>query len=187
MNNTLTVKVDEALKAKFDNGDQNFKVGGVFGIQHIRNGEVIAEEAYPNLVVNEGLDYILDAALSGGSQTTTFYIGIYKNNYTPIASNVMATFAGSGVANEISAEIDESVRQTWTDAGVSSRSVTNSASPAVFTANATVAVYGAFLSTNNTLGGTTGKLVAATKFASVRNLLDTDTLNVTYTFTIADA
>lgn len=187
MKDTLTIKIDDALKAKFDSGEQNFKVGGVFGIQHIRNGEVIAEEAYPNIVVNEGLDYILDAALSGGAQTTTFYVGIYKNNYTPIATNVMATFAGSGVANEVITEIDEAVRQSWTDAGVTSRTVTNSASPAVFTANATVAVYGAFLSTNNTLGGTTGKLVAATRFSAVRNLEDTDTLNVTYTFTIADA
>lgn len=187
MNTNLQVQVDEALKAKFDSGDTNFKVGGVFGIQHIRNGEVIHEEAVPNIVVNEGLDYILDAALSGGAQTVAFYIGIFENNYTPQATNVMATFAGAGVAGEITTAIDEGSRPAWTEAGVTSRTITNSASPASFTANATVSSYGAFLSTNNTLGGTSGILIAASRFSAVRNLVATDVLNVTYTLTIADA
>ena len=37
------------------------------------------------------------------------------------------------------------------------------------------------------MGGTTGTLMAASRFTSVRNLLDTDVLNITYTLTIADA
>ena len=51
----------------------------------------------------------------------------------------------------------------------------------------TVSAYGAFMASINTLGGTTGTLLAASKFASVRNLLATDVLNITYTLTIADA
>ena len=109
---------------------------------------------------------------------TNFYIGIYKNNYTLVAGDVASTFAGAGVANEISTEIDETTRPVWTEAGVTSKTITNSASPAAFTANTTVSAYGAFLISNNTLGGTTGKLVAASKFSAVRNLVDTDVLNV---------
>ena len=90
-------------------------------------------------------------------------------------------------AGEVTAEVDEATRQAWSEAGVASKVLTNTASPAVFTANASIGAYGAFLSSTNTKGSTSGKLIAASKFSSVRNLLNTDTLNVTYTLTIADA
>lgn len=187
MNKNLQITVDEALQAKLDSGDTGFKVGGVFSIEQVRDGEVIYSEVSPNIVVNAGLDYILDAALSAGTRPATFYLGIYKNNYTPQATNVMSTFTGAGVANEVVTEINEAARQAWVEAGVSARTITNSASPAVFTANGTVAVYGAFLTTDSTKGGTAGTLIAASKFATVRNLVATDVLNITYTLTIADA
>ena len=188
MKQELNIQVSDALKAKFNEGDKDgLRIGGVFTVEHIRNGEVIGSEVVPNIVTNEGLDYILDCAMSNGTQNATHYIGIFSNNYTPQAANVMATFAGVGVANEITTEVDEINRPTWVEPGVSAQTITNSASPAVFTANTTVSAYGAFLSSDNTLDGTTGVLVAASKFAAVRNLLNTDTLNVTYTLNIADA
>lgn len=161
--------------------------GGYFTIEHIRDGKVIHTERVGNIVVDEGLDHLLDVSLSNATQNATWYIGIYKNNYTPVSTVTAATIAGAGVANEITTEVDETARPTWTEAGVATQSITNSASPAVFTANTTVDAYGAFLISNNTMGGTTGVLMAAAKFAAVRNLLSTDTLNVTYTLNIADA
>lgn len=187
MKTDLNVNVDKDLAEAWESGKANrFSVGGVFTVTHLRNGEVIDTIHSPNIVVNEGLDYILDAALSNATQETAFYIGIYKNNYTPQATNSMATFAGAGVAGEANSEIDESARQAWTEAGVSSRTITNSASPAEFTANTSVSIYGAFLATDNTLGGTSGTLIAASKFGAVRNLEDDDVLSVTYTLSIAD-
>ena len=187
MKHELNVVVDEALQAKFDKGDTNFRVGGVFAVEHIRDGEVIGSEVMPNIVTNEGLDYFLDVSMSGAAQNVTHYIGIYSNNYTPQATDVMSTFAGAGVAGEITTAVDEAVRQTWVEPGIGPQSITNTASPAVFTANTTVSAYGAFLSSNSTMAGTAGVLVAASKFAAVRSLLNTDTLNVTYTLNIADA
>lgn len=182
----VDIKVSDDLRKALEEGE-GVKAGGFFTVQHIRNGEVIDEFDSGNIVVDEGLNHILDVALSNGTQNTTWYIGIFKNNYTPVAGSVASTFAGVGVANEVTTEIDEVSRPQWVDAGVSAKSVTNSASPAVFTANTTVSVYGAFLISNNTLGGTTGVLAAASKFAAVRNLLSTDVLNITYTLNIADA
>lgn len=186
METNFKTRITDALRKKLENGD-DFRAGGYFTIQHIRDGKVIHEEDSPNIVVDEGLTYILDVALSNGTQNANHYIGIFKNNYTPVAGDVAATFAGAGVANEVTTEINEATRPAWTEAGVTSKTITNSASPAAFTANATVSVYGAFLISNNTKGGTTGKLIAASKFAAVRNLVSTDVLNVTYTLTIADA
>lgn len=184
--NKVEIQVSEDLREALEKGE-GVKAGGVFTVEHIRNGEVIDVIHSPNIVVDEGLNHILDVALSNGAQSTTWYVGIFKNNYTPVAGDVAATFAGSGVANEVITEVDETSRPQWVDAGVSSKTVTNSASPAVFTANQSVAVYGAFLISNATMGGTTGVLCAASKFAAVRNLLNTDVLNITYTLNIADA
>ncbi len=164
-------------------------VGGVFHFEQVRDGKVIDEWDEHNIVVDEGLNHILDVGLSNGSQNTTWYVGIFKNNYTPVAGDVASTFAGSGVANEIVAttDVSETVRETWTDGGVSAKSVDNSASPASYTAAAGLSIYGAFLISNNTIGGLTGTLFAASKFAAVRTLIATDVLNITYTLTAADA
>lgn len=182
----INVNVSPELLKAYEDGSE-FKAGGYFTVEHVRNGEVIHSEDSPNIVVDEGLTYILDTSLSGGTQKTSWYIGIFKNNYTPVAGDTASTFAGAGVANEVSTEVDETARPAWTEAGVSSKTITNSASPAVFTANASVSVYGAFLISDSTMGGAIGTLCAASKFASVRNMLNTDVLNITYTLTIADA
>jgi len=165
--------------------EQNTKmrVAGYFNYEHIRDGKVIDSWQEPNLVVDEGLNYALDASFSGGTPITTWYVGVYKNNYTPIAGNVASTFAGAGIANEATTEYDEATRPGWTEAGVSAKTITNSASPAVFTFNTGVTVYGAFLISANTKGGLTGTLAAASKFTSSRAMLAADVLNVTYTLT----
>ena len=164
-----------------------FKIGGTFSYEHIRDGEVIDKWEEPNIVVDEGLEYALDSAFSAGTQITAWYIGLFKNNYTPIAGNVAATFWGAGVANEVTTEYSESTRPAWTEAGVTSKTLTNSASVAVFTFASPVSVYGAGLVSTNTKGGTSGKLAAASKFSSVRSMLASDVLNVTYSLTIATA
>ena len=159
------------------------KVAGIFRYEHIRDGEVIDTWEEPNLVVDEGLNYALDAAFSGGTPITTWYVTLFKNNYTPIAANVAATFFGAGVANETTTEYTEATRPAWTEAGVSAKTITNSASPATFTFGTGVTVYGAALVSTNTKGGTTGTLGAASKFSSARVMLVSDLLNVTYTLT----
>jgi hypothetical protein len=65
--------------------------------------------------------------------------------------------------------------------------VTNSASPASFSINGTATVGGAFLTSNNTKGGTTGTLFSAADFGSPgdRSVVNGDTLSVTYTFSLA--
>jgi len=167
------------------NEDLKLKIGGIFTCEHVRDGKVIDTWQEPNLVVDEGLNYALDAAFSGGTPITTWYVGLFKNNYTPIAANVAATFPGAGVANEATTEYSEATRPTWTEAGVVTKTITNSATPAVFTFASGITIYGAFLVSTSTKGGTTGKLGAASKFASARVMLTADVLNVTYTLTIS--
>jgi hypothetical protein len=64
--------------------------------------------------------------------------------------------------------------------------ITNSGSVAVFSVNGTTTVGGAFLTSDNTKGGTTGILFSASDFTSPgdRSVVSGDTLNVTYTFSL---
>ena len=61
-------------------------LGGVFKGQHIRDGKVIDEWEDPNLVVNEGLNHVLNTVFHGGTPITTWYLGIFEGNYTPGAT-----------------------------------------------------------------------------------------------------
>lgn len=150
-----------------------------------KHGREKWRDTIENIVVNAGLDYALDAALSGGSPITSWYIGLLSSSPTVAAGDTMASHGGW---TEVQA-YDESTREAWTDGGVSARSVDNSGSPAEFTISTdSTDVGGAFLTSVSTKGGTTGTLYAAGAFtAGNKSLDDGDTLTVTATFTNAAA
>jgi hypothetical protein len=77
-------------------------------------------------------------------------------------------------------------RVTWTPGAPAGGSVDNSASVAAFSVNATDWIFGAFLVSNNTKGGTTGTLYGAGVNSSgiARQVVNGDTLNVTITCTV---
>lgn len=162
------------------NEDSKLKIAGAFTYQHLRDGVVIDEWKENNLVVDEGLTYILGTALDGATvNIPSFYIGIYSGNYTPISSDTAANIATN--STEVTAAYSETTRVPWVEAGVASLTVGNTASPAVFTFTAaTTDIYGAFLVSTSVKGGTLGTLISASKFATSRTMLVTDVLNVTY-------
>lgn len=140
-----------------------------------------------NLVVNVGLKDMNDKYFLGSSYTAAWYLGLYgaASSNNPAAGDTMSSHAGW---TEVTA-YDEANRQTCTFAAASTADpsvITNSASPAVFTMNATTTVGGAFLTTSNTKGGTTGILFSAADFQSPgdRSVVDNDTITLTYTFNL---
>lgn len=145
-----------------------------------------AEES--NLVVNVGLQYMAGTALTSTAQITAWYIGLYGAgaSNTPAAGDTSASHAGWTEVTPYS----NATRPAATFAAATAANpsvVTNSASVAVFTINATSTVGGAFLISNSTKGGTTGTLFSAADFQSPgdRSVVSGDTLNVTYTFSLA--
>lgn len=164
------------------------KAGGVFTIQcRDKDGLLKWETSKHNLVVNEGLKFMNDKFFTGSAYTAAWYIGLYGAgaSNTPAAGNTMASHAGW---TEVTA-YSQSTRPVATFAAASLADpsvITNSASPAVFSINATTTVGGAFLTTDNTKGGTTGTLFSAADFAAPgdRSVVSGDTLNVTYSFSL---
>ena len=148
-----------------------------------KNGKLKWKDTIKNLVVNEGLDDVLDQYLKGSAYTAAHYVGLTAGTPSVAAGDTMASHAGW---TEVVA-YDEAVRQDATWGTVSSQSVNNGSNKAVFTisTNATT-IGGCFLTTNSTKSGSTGTLYGGGAFtAGNKSLDDDDVLNVTITATAA--
>lgn len=135
-----------------------------------------------NLVVNVGLDHILDVELHNATQVATWYVGI-KNAGAAAAGDTMASHAGWTE----NTNYDEATRPEYEEAAASGQSITNSANKATFTIDTDAqTIAGAFLVSNSTKGGSTGTLLCVDDFASSKSCDDNDVLEVTYTISAAD-
>ena len=145
------------------------------------DGNIKWVEEVHDIIVNVGLDDILDKYYKGSAYTAAFYVGLTDGTPTVAAGDTMASHAGWV---EVTA-YDEGVRQDLTLGSVSSQSVDNTASKAVFTISSdSTTVGGGFIATDDTKGGSTGTLTGAAAFtAADKSLDDNDTLTVTVTLT----
>lgn len=152
--------------------------------QIIRKGQVIEEFEFENLVVDQGLNYALNASFGQTSALTSWYIGLFEGNYTPVAGVTAATIAG--LSTETTA-YTSATRPAWTTVASTAKQLTNGASRASFTFNATKTIYGAFLASSSTKSGTSGTLFSAARFTTAKTVDADDELLVTYVLTAADA
>jgi len=162
---------------------------GMFEIKcHDKDGNLKWEAQSKNLVVNVGLQYMAGSALTSVAQITTWYIGLYGAgaSNTPAAGDTMSSHAGW---TEVVAYSNATrVAATFATATTANPSVvTNTASPATFNINGTTTVGGAFLTSGSAKSGTAGTLFSAADFGSPgdRSVVNSDTLSVTYTFSLA--
>jgi hypothetical protein len=162
--------------------------GGVFHFKcYDKDGNLKWEDKAHNLVVNEGLEAMNNEFFAGSGYTATWYLGLVDNSPSPsyAAGDTMASHAG-WVENE---DYSELVRQTCTFGAASNADpsvIDNSGSPAVFSIDATATIAGAFLTDDDTKGGTSGLLFSASTFQAPgsRAVVSGDTLNVTYEFSL---
>jgi len=158
-----------------------------------KNGNLKWTAESKNLVVNVGLQYMAGTALDGTTaRVTAWFLGLYgaASSNTPANGDTMASHAGwTEVAPYSNATRVAATFAIATTANPSE--VTNSASPAVFNINATATVGGAFLTSQSAKtpnsGFNTGTLFSAADFggAGDRSVVNSDTLSVTYTFSLA--
>lgn len=150
-------------------------------------GNIVAESEWENIVVNDGLDYLLEVGLCGHTQIFPWYIGLTDGTPTVNAADTPASHAGW---TEVTG-YDEATRQEWIpdSSDVSDQSVDNASNPATFTiTNNGTTIGGAGLFSNNTKGGSTGRLYAAGAFTGGDVTLSAgSTLEVQATFTEAAA
>ncbi len=162
---------------------------GVYTMQCFdKDGNLKWEAECPNLVVNEGLQDMNNKYFLGSAYTATWYIGLYGSgaSNSPAAGDTMASHAGWTEVVPYS-QTTRPACTFGTPTTANPSVATNSASPAVYSINATSTVGGAFLVSDNTKSGSTGTLYSASDFTSPgdRSVVSGDTLNVTYTLSLA--
>ena len=149
-------------------------INGVFKVS--KRGEV--EECSPNLVVDEGLDYILNAAIGDASVISTWYIAPFSGDVTVLATWTAADFASAATEWTL---YTPATRPEWVSGVVASGGVDSFVSKAEFTSTAdTQTVRGAALISSSTKSNTAGTLIAASRFPSDKNLDTGEILDVGY-------
>lgn len=168
--------------------EEGVGAGGVYTLQCFdKEGVLKWETKSHNLVVNVGLQDMNTKYFSGSAYTAAWFIGLITgpgSGTTFSATDTIASKAWTENTGYSNATRPSATFGTATTADPSV--ISNSASPASFSINATSVIAGAFLVSNNTKGGTTGILFSASDFQSPgdRSVVSGDTLNVTYTFNL---
>ncbi len=144
------------------------------------DGNLIHTEEWQNLIVNAGLNQLLDGGLAGAGP---WYLGLTDGAPTVAPGDTLASHVGWAEVTGY----DEAGRQAWTAGAVTGQAVNNTASAAVFTiTNNSTTIGGAFLTDNATKSGTSGLLFAAGAFTQGDVMLPAGaTITVTAEFTQA--
>jgi len=154
--------------------DSKILAQGVFRY-NIRGQE---EEFSNNLVVNEGLDYLLGAAVSGTSTISNWFIAVFSGDVSVQASWTGANFPAG--ATEFT-DYGSATRPSWGKGAVASGGVDSFSNKAAFVSTVDGAVLrGAALISASGKGSTTGTLMAASRFTSDKNLDTGEILDVGY-------
>ena len=155
-------------------------------IAELRDADGVLKEAFEvdNIVVDEGLNNVLNAALRNSGAQTAWYLGLYAGAYTPVATEIAATVAAS--AHEF-VGYTGGARPQWRPAAAAAKAVTSAAQPAVFTFNANASINGAFLISSSQLSGTSGVLMSIAAFGSAKAVTAGDQLTLTYVMSAASS
>jgi len=160
---------------------------GLVTCEHFRNNELIHRQTGSNIFTTEGMAMILNSIFKAVAVNAVIYCGIFKTDVTPLVTHTAAAQLGTGgtYGECLDADYDSPAtnKPVYTIATTATAVCTNTASKATFVMNASITVYGAFLSTAAAKTATSGTLICAKKFTASRAVIADDELAVTYQIT----
>ncbi len=164
------------------------RLGGEFKFECFRpDGSLRWSETAHNLVVNDGLQHILDILfVSATTQIDPWYIGLIDGAAsaasTPAATDTMASHSLWTEEDDYS----QATRVVFTEARTA-QSVDNVGNEATFSIDTdSQVIEGGFLTSDNTKMGSSGTLLCVVLLASEKSADNGDSVVATYTFTSAD-
>lgn len=153
---------------------------GRFRVELWRDGKCVHGEDVPNDITNAGKNALFEIMFHDGTQiaNSAWCIGLISSSgYSALsASDTMASHSGWTEFTSYS----ESTRVAWGAGAAASQSITN-ASPATFDITGSGTVKGIFVTSQNTISGTTGTLWSTALFSADVPVSNGDQLRVTYT------
>ncbi len=153
-------------------------IGGYFEVS--KRGE--EAEVSRNLVVDEGLTYVLRAAVGETGGISSWYVGLFTNDVAVTGTWTAATFTAT--AGEWT-NYDEASRPAWSNSAVASQGTDSFASKASFTSSADAqTVRGGAILSASAKSSTAGVLFAASRLSSDKILATGEILDVGYGLTL---
>ena len=154
-------------------------LAGRYHAEHFRDGKLIDEWDFDNIITNQGLVTMLNMMFAGGSVVTNWYLGLFSNNYTPVATDTASSIVSN--AGEFTS-YSGGARPAFTPAAATTTpSINNSASQASYTFTGAGTLVGGFLISSATPGSNTGVLYSAAQFGASKTVASTDNISITYT------
>lgn len=148
------------------NRKSNFQLAEQFGFEVRDDSGLLLTPGFvwtPNRVVDQGLNYLLNAAFRGEGVISQWYIAPFAANVTPAANTTAANFAST--LTEFT-NYTEANRPAWvTDAAAATLELINDAAPSLFTigSGGQTTIYGAGLLSQAAKSSTAGVCAAAGK------------------------
>jgi hypothetical protein len=189
-----TDKVSGAIE-RFSGFREGAAGGGTFIFEaRDKDGNVKWTAEAKNLTTNQGRQDMNAKYFLGSSYTAAWFIGLVNNTPTPsyAVADTMASHAGWVETTDYSGTDRATATfgtATTADPSVISNSVASGGTVATFGITGTVTIDGAFLTATQDNSTNTGVLFSVAAFESPgdRSVVNGDTLNVTYQFSLADA
>lgn len=156
------------------------KLGGTFLVKCFdSHGNLKWEDKADNIVVNEGLNHILDILfISSTTQVDPWYVGLTDSSPVVDATDTLSSATWSEITDYTGD------RKEFVDARTDQQ-VNNDGNEAIFNIDNTATVGGAFLSSVST--GTTGTLLCVAAFnGGDKSVANGDTVEVEYQFNAFD-
>ncbi len=186
------IKIQVARMGKPGLDSIRFRIWSRWQWEHYRkkNGiyRLVDEWENGNLCTDQGLTDNLGVHFSGDTQKTSWFLCTFEDNHTPAAGD---TYAVPGYT-ECTA-ITEATRPQWSEAGAAAKAISNTASKATFTYNASKTIYGGSLvgggSAEDTKGDTAGGgvLFCESQFTGgSKAVVNTDILKVSVSLSVTD-
>jgi hypothetical protein len=147
-------------------------------------------ETSHNIVTNEGLDHVLNVQLNALTNLLVWYLTGFTDNITPLSSH---DYAADGVTELTTTNVAEAVRETYNANAASGQSIDNVAGPvAQYIADESFTFWGAMLKAGNSAftdatDDAVHILWSSSLLGSSKSMVALDTIDLTYTFTSADA
>jgi hypothetical protein len=153
---------------------------GTFHIQHVRDGEVLFEEDFNNLVTTQGKNAMLDKFLDLGTAYAAIRLGLHTT-----VGNAASTYASP--SPQVESTVSSRVTPSFSAASAGSKATSAAAS---FSITGTATITGAFCAIGaagiSSAGDTaaTAVLLSTGSFSSSRSVLNLDTINVTWSLAL---
>lgn len=147
------------------------------------------EQIDHNLLPTAGIAYLL-GLLGTTAKETAFYLAPFSGNVSPAANWTAANFTANATEiTSLSEGFSNVTRPVWTPGAVAAGVIGNTATVASFNivCATVVNIAGCGLLSASARGGTSGILLSASRYGSVRVVNDDDTFQVEYNVSLTDS